>query len=84
MVHRKHKGRTGMKKTLTKDVTKGVSIVKNTSKKYIPKVTKGLEDVGSKVGSTAKKSLPMLQQASRKFLSIFGIGKSKSRKNRKY
>jgi hypothetical protein len=27
--------------------------------------------------------VPMLQQASRKFFSLFGIGKSKSRKHRK-
>jgi hypothetical protein len=50
MVHRKHKRssskrriisskrRTAVKKTLTK----GVSIVKNTSKKYMPKVKAGL------------------------------------------
>jgi hypothetical protein len=35
------------------------------------------------VTTTAKKSVPMLQQASRKFFSLFGIGKSKSRKHRK-
>jgi hypothetical protein len=91
MVHRKHKRssskrrifsskrRTAVKKTLTK----GVSIVKNTSKKYMPKVKAGLEDVGATVTTTAKKSVPMLQQASRKFFSLFGIGKSKSRKHRK-
>jgi hypothetical protein len=67
------KRRTAVKKTLTK----GVSIVKNTSKKYMPKVKAGLEDVGATVTNTAKKSVPMLQQASRKFFSLFGLGKTK-------
>jgi uncharacterized protein YoxC len=71
-----------VKKTLTNGVEKGVSVIKNTSKKYMPKVKTGLEDVGSKVTSTAKKSVPMLQQASRKFFSLFGIGKTK--KHRKH
>ena len=91
MVHRKHKKhlmsakrRAKVRNTLTRDVTKGVSIVKNTSKKYMPKVKEDLEKVGSKVTIAAKKSVPMLQQASRKFFSLFGIGKSKSRKNRKH
>lgn len=85
MVHRKHK-RTSSKRRIfsskrrnvvKKTLVKGVSIVKNTSKKYIPKVKAGLEDVGSKVTTTAKKSVPMLQQASRKFFSLFGLGKTK-------
>ena len=97
MAHRKHKmhimsakRRAGIKKTLTNGVTKGVSIVKNTSKKYIPKVKKyipkvkeDIEIVGSKVTTTAKKSVHMLQQASRKLFGLFGVGK-KSRKNRKH
>ena len=88
MVHRKHtrtskrSRRNMVKKTLTNGVEKGVSVIKNTSKKYMPKVKTGLEDVGSKVTSTAKKSVPMLQQASRKFFSLFGLGKNKSKKRR--
>jgi hypothetical protein len=78
MAYRKHRSskrsrRNAMRKTLTK----GVSMVETTSKKYIPKVKSGLEKVGSKVTTSAEKSVPMLQQASRKFLSIFGIGKTK-------
>ena len=79
MAYRKHRNssrnfrRNAMKKTLTK----GVYMVKNTSKKYIPKVKSGLEEVGSKMTTSAEKSLPMLEQASRKFLSIFGVGKTK-------
>ena len=88
MVHRKRtrtskrSRRNMVKKTLTNGVEKGVSVIKNTSKKYMPKVKTGLEDVGSKVTSTAKKSVPMLQQASRKFFSLFGLGKNKSKKRR--
>ena len=87
MAHRKHKRhlmsakrRAGVKK----EFKKGVLVVKNTSKKYMPKVKAGLEDVGAKVTTTAKKSVPMLQQASRKLFGMFGIGKSKSRKHRKH
>jgi hypothetical protein len=43
----------------------------------MPKVKAGLEDVGATVTNTAKKSVPMLQQASRKFFSLFGLGKTK-------
>jgi len=85
MVHRKHKRssrRTKRSSVVRKTLTKGVSIVTNTSKKYMPKVATGLENVGSKVTNTAKKSVPMLQQASRKFFSLFGIGKTK--KHRKH
>jgi hypothetical protein len=48
----------------------------------MPKVKTGLETVGSKVTTAAKQSVPMLQQASRKFFSLFGIGKTK--KHRKH
>lgn len=85
MVHRKHRRmsrrskKNMIRKTLTTSVEKGVDVVKNTSKKYMPKVKTGLEDVGSKVTSTAKKSVPMLQQATRKFFGLFGLGKGKGK-----
>ena len=88
MVHRKRtrtakrSRRNMVGKTLSKEVNAGVSVIKTTSKKYMPKVKTGLEDVGSKVTSTAKKSVPMLQQASRKFFGLFGIGKGKTKKRR--
>lgn len=92
MVQRKHKRSSSKRRIFSskrraevkETLVKGVSIVKSTSKKYMPKVKAGLEDVGSKVTTTAKNSVPMLQQASRKFFSLFGIGKSKSKKNRKH
>ena len=79
MVHRKRtrtskrSRRNMVRNTLSKGVKKGVYVIENTSKKYMPKVKTGLEDVGSKVTSTAKKSVPMLQQASRKFFGLFGM-----------
>lgn len=88
MAHRKHKRRSSSKRrsnVIGKTLSKSVSVVKNTSKKYMPKVKAELEGVGSKVTSGVKKSVPMLQQATRKFLSLFGIkGNSKSRKQRKH
>ena len=79
MVHRKHRktSKHSKRNAVKKTFSKGVYMVKNTSKKYMPKVKSGLETVGSKVTATAEKSVPMLQSASRKFLSIFGIGKTK-------
>jgi hypothetical protein len=70
------RNRNLVKRTLSESV----SVVKNTSKKYMPKVKTGLENVGSKVTTTAKRTVPMLQQATRKFFSMFGLSKSKSRK----
>jgi hypothetical protein len=64
-----------------------VNVVENTSKKYMPKVKSGLENVGSKVVSTGSKSIPFLQNMTRKFFGLFSkksnSNKSKSRKNRK-
>ena len=86
MVHRKHRKSSSSKRRLAvrKTLSKGVSIVKNTSKKYMPKVKAGLEVVGSKVATTAKKSVPMLQTASRKLLGMFGLSKTKTKKHRRH
>ena len=77
---RRSRGRNLVKRTLSESV----SVVKNTSKKYIPKVKSGLETVGARVTTTAKSSVPMLQQATRKFFSMFGLGSSKSRRHRRH
>jgi hypothetical protein len=77
---RRSRGRNLVNRTLSESV----SVVKNTSQKYMPKVKSGLETVGAKVTNTAKSSVPMLQQATRKFFSMFGIGKSKSRRHRRH
>jgi hypothetical protein len=72
---RRHK-RHSRRNILNKTVDKSVSIVKNTSKKYMPKVKTGLESVGSKVISSSKKSIPFLQRMTRK---LFG-SKRRSRR----
>lgn len=61
--------------TSKKGFKKGFNAVTNTSRKYMPKVKTGLENVGSKVTKTATKSVPILQKASRDLLGIFGMKK---------
>ena len=78
--HRKHnssKKRTN-KNIINKTVGQGVSIVKSTSRKYMPKVKSGLENIGSAV---VEKSIPFLQRLSRKLVGLFS---GKTRKNRKH
>jgi hypothetical protein len=62
-------------KTSKKGFKKGFNVVRSTSKRYMPKVKTGLENVGSKVTKTATKSVPILQKASRDLLGIFGMKK---------
>lgn len=69
------------KNIINKTVDQSVSIVKSTSRKYMPKVKSGLENVGSKVVKTGEQSVPFLQQMTRKFFSMFS---GKSKKNKKY
>jgi hypothetical protein len=60
-----------------KGFKKGFNTMKYTSKKYMPRVKTGIEDVGSKVTKTATKSVPVLQKTSRDLFGLFGIKKSK-------
>ena len=77
---KRHSRRHSKRRSLVnRTLSESVSVVKNT----MPKVKSGLETVGAKVTSTAKSSVPMLQQATRKFFSMFGIGSSKSRRHRR-
>ena len=69
------------KNLINKTVEQSVSVVKSTSRKYMPKVKSGLENVGSKVVKTSEQSVPFLQQMTRKFFSMFS---GKTKKNRKY
>jgi hypothetical protein len=78
--HRKSKSRRTSKNIVTKTLGKGVTTVKATSKKYMPKIKSGLENVGSKVITTTKKSVPFLQGVTRKVFGMVGV---KTRKNRK-
>jgi hypothetical protein len=52
-------------------VDKSVSIIKSTSRRYMPKVKSGLESVGSKVIKRSKETVPYLQRLTRKFFSAF-------------
>lgn len=63
------------KNILSKTLQKSSAIVKETSKKVMPKVKTGLEDVGSKVIKSSKKSVPYLQRLTRKLFSKFSFGK---------
>ena len=63
------------KNIVSKTLQKSREIVKATSKKVMPKVKTGLEDVGSKVIKSSKKSVPYLQRLTRKIFSKFSFGK---------
>jgi hypothetical protein len=63
-----------------KTFDKSVSVVKTTSKKYMPKVKSGLENVGSNVVKKGQETVPYLQRLTRKFFGKLGV---KSRKNRR-
>ena len=79
-IHRKshrrsHRSKRSHRKShnniINKTVVKSVSVVKSTSRKYMPKVKSGLENVGSKVVKTGEQSVPYLQSLTRKFFSKF-------------
>lgn len=53
-------------------VKKSVGIFKSTSKRYMPKVKSGLENVGSNVITKGEKTVPYLQRMTRKLFSSFG------------
>ena len=80
MAHRRHK-RTSRKNIVNKTIEQTVSVTKSTSKKYMPKVKSGLENVGSKVVKTGQQSVPFLQNLTRKF---FGLFTGKTRKRRRH
>lgn len=89
MSHNKHRRRhssgkrRSSKNFISKTLNQSVSVAKTTSKKYMPKVKSGLENVGSKVIKTTGRTVPFLQQMTRKFFGMFS-GKSKTRKHRRY
>jgi hypothetical protein len=86
MARSRHRGRNrsrnrSRKNFIKKTVENSVSVVKSTSTKYMPKVKTGLESVGSTVVTTTEKSVPYLQQMTRKFFDMFG---SKTKKHRRH
>jgi hypothetical protein len=82
MAHRRRHSRRkrSRRNIVDKSVSNSVSMIKGTSKKYMPKVKSGLENVGSKVVTTSKKSVPLLQNMTRKVLGMFGIKSSRRRR----
>lgn len=76
---RRNRTRRNYKNIINKTVEQSVSVVKSTSRKYMPKVKSGLENVGSKVVKTGEQSVPFLQQTTRNFFSMFS---GKTKKNR--
>jgi len=91
MAHRKHhrsarrkrSSKNIVNKTLDQSVTVAQKFTKSTSKKYMPKVKSGLENVGSKVIKSGEQSIPFLQKMTRKFFDMVS-GKSKTRKQRRH
>jgi hypothetical protein len=78
--HRTKSNRTRRNKNFIKKTFKtGMNSVTTTSKKYMPKVKSGLENVGSKVTKTATKTIPVLQKTTRNLFSMLGL-KKRSRK----
>ena len=67
--HRKNKN------VINKTLKRGITKVKYTSNKYMPRVKSGIEGVGSKVTTTAVKTIPVLQKTTRDLLGVFGIKK---------
>lgn len=71
---RRHHNKSLLKKTMNKTV----SIAKSTSRKIMPKIKSGLENVGSKVIKTGENSIPYFQRMTRKLFGMF----SKTRRRR--
>jgi hypothetical protein len=69
------------KKGFKRGFKKGFKVVTTSSRKYMPKVKSGLENVGSNVTKSATKSVPILQKASRDLLGVFGLKKSTFKKS---
>jgi hypothetical protein len=76
--HKRGRGRT-TRYNRKNIIAQSASAISNTSKRYMPKVKNGLENVGSSVVQTGEKTVPLIQGFSRKFFSLFG-----SKKRRKH
>ena len=89
MTHRRHhrnsrRHQKSSKNVINKTVEQTISVAKTTSKKYMPKVKSGLENVGSKVVKTGEQSIPFLQRMTRKFFGMFSSKSSKTRRHRRH
>jgi hypothetical protein len=89
MAHHRHhrsarRNKRSSKNIINKTIDQTVSVAKTTSKKYMPKVKSGLENVGSKVVKTGEQSIPFLQRMTRKFFGMFSTKSGKTRKHRRH
>lgn len=80
--HRRHSSRKrrSSKNIMNKTISVAHKFTKSTSKKYMPKVKTGIENVGSKVIKTGEQSIPYLQKMTRNFFGKFNIGTKKNRR----
>ncbi len=78
--HRRHSSRRynrsrrnrGSRMMRSSVVRNSVGLVKNTSRRYMPKVKSGLENVGSNVITKGENSVPYLQRMTRRMFESFG------------
>lgn len=67
------------KNFIKRTIKTGMNAATTTSKRYMPKVKTGIENVGSRVTKTATKTIPVLQKTTRNLFSMLGL-KKRSRK----
>jgi len=79
---RRHRNRRSKKNMINATLDKSVSTMKNTSRKYMPKVKEGLENVGSNVTTTAKQTVPFFQRLTRKLFDLIGIRTRRNKRSR--
>jgi len=81
MHRRKHRrtSKRGSKNFINKTFEKSLAVANTTSKKYMPKVKSGLENIGSKVVKTGSRSVPFLQKMTRKLFGMFSGTKRRRR-----
>ena len=79
-----HRHKRSSKNIINKTIDQSVSVAKSTSKKYMPKVKSGLENVGSKVIKAGEQSIPFLQRMTRKLFGMFLSNSGKTRKHRRH
>ena len=60
-------------------MSESVSVIKSSSRRYMPKVKHGLENVGSNVTQTATKTVPFFQRMTRKIFGAFMPNKNTRR-----
>jgi hypothetical protein len=78
--YRKRRTRTRRRGNRNKNM---LSIANSTSRKFMPKVKHGLENVGNNVVKTGEQTLPFFQQITRKLLS-FGANSKRRRRRRRH